>query len=647
MSFKHLFSPGKIGTITLRNRVIMPAMATCMAEKDYTVGPRLCAYHAARARGGCAMNITEYVAVHETTHIPCSPALYDDSFISGFRKLAEAIHQEGGRLCLQLWHAGRQTMPGETGFEAIAPSAIPVPIPGMEGMPVPREMTAADIAEIVKSFGDAARRAKEAGADAVEVHGAHGYLIGQFTSAWSNRRQDEYGGSMENRMRFACEVIREVRRQVGDDYPVLFRMSAEERVPSPDAMTTPQAVQAAKLAEAAGADAIHVSIGSYGDLWDMIPPIQHKPGFNVSNAAAVKAAVSVPVIAVGRINDPALAEHVLAEGLADFVSMGRAQLADPDFVRKAQEGRAEDIVKCIGCNQGCISRYGTSPNGPHLTCMQNPLCGHEFMMQQTPAKKSLRVLVAGGGVAGLTAATILQNRGHAVTLCETQPECGGEFMLASVPPGKQEIADAVLRRVRQAKEAGVEIRCNCKVDDQLLREERPDYVVIAIGASPAVPPIPGVERAVLARDVLAGNAKTGRRVVILGGGLVGAETGEFLTALGKDVTIVEMMAQMVPKADMYKQHYVAEYVEKNQIPVWLNTACLSIAEGAIQIRDGEGKEHTLEADSVVLATGYRPQHTLAAIAAAANIPYALIGDAKEARLAIDAIHEAFYLANEL
>lgn len=643
MSYRNLFTQGQIGSLTLRNRVVFPAMATRMAESDYTVGKRLREYHALRAKHGCGLNITEFVAIHESTHFSCTPALYDDKFILGFQELADSIHQYGGRLCVQLWHAGRQTNREQTGFDPVGPS----PIALAPGWPVPKELSREEISELVVCFGKAAARAKQAGADAVEVHGAHGYLIGQFVSGWSNSRTDEYGGTLENRMRFPTEIIQEVRRQVGNDFPIIYRMSAEERVGSLEAVTSQQAVDIAKFAEAAGADAIHVSIGTYGDMWDMIPPIQQPPGFNVHNAEVVKEAVKVPVIAVGRINDPALAEDILIKGKADFVSMGRAQLADPAFVEKARDGRAEDIVKCIGCNQGCIGRYGKSPNGAHLTCMQNPVCGHEFLYKEKPTQQPKRVLVAGGGIAGLTAARILKRRGHQVTLYEAQPECGGEFLLAGIPPGKREISDSVLWLINQAKIENVDIRTSTPVTGTLLRDEKPDSLLLAVGAVPTIPPIPNVERAILARDVLTGKIHVGRRVVVIGGGLVGVETAEYLTSLGKDVTIVEMLSTLAPSADSYKQHYIAEYIREQQIPVYLEATCLSIGDGVVDIRDKDGKTIRLNQDSVVLAAGYRTQQTLMKEAKDMGIQVYAIGDAKEPRLAIDAIKEGFELGNQL
>jgi 2,4-dienoyl-CoA reductase-like NADH-dependent reductase (Old Yellow Enzyme family)/thioredoxin reductase len=648
LSYNALFSSASIGSLQLRNRIIMPAMATRMAEPDYTIGERLREYHVLRAKNGCAMNITEFVAVHETSHFACTPALYDDKFIPGFRTLAGEIHKYGGRLCPQLWHAGRQTTREQSGFDPVAPSAIALgPL-----WPVPRELSEEEILELVDSFGAAAARAREAGADAVEIHGAHGYLVGQFVSGWSNRRGDIYGGSLENRARFALEIIRAVRARVGKDFPVIYRMSAEERVGSPGAMTTSQAVELAKLIEASGVDALHVSIGSYGDMWDMIPPIQHRPGFNVHNAAAVKAVVKLPVLAVGRINSPELADSIIAEGKADFVSIGRAQLADPEFITKSREGRAEDIVKCIGCNQGCIGRYGKSPNGAHLTCMVNPRCGHEFLYREKQAAASKKIMIAGGGIAGLSAARILKRRGHRAVLYEARSDCGGEFLLAGIPPGKREIADMVNRMIKQAALEGVPVHTGVPVNEDLLEKEKPDVLVVATGAAPVIPGIPGIEQAVLARDVLTEQVRVGKKAALIGGGLVGCETAEYLTSLGKDVFIVEMLDKLAPKADSYKQHYLGEYIKRYAIPVYLETKCTAIkldntGTGSITIKDKDGKESHIPVDTVVLAAGYRPQAELASLARIRNIPCFVIGDAREPRLAIDAIKEAYDCAQEI
>lgn len=638
MSFSRLFSEGSIGSLRLSSRVLLPAMATAMAEPDYTIGERLIAYHALRAKNGCAMNITEFTAVHPSTHFPRTPALYEDGFIAGLQNLAKAIHAQGGRLCVQLWHAGRQASTVSTGGqELLAPSAIALG-PGWE---TPREMTAEQIQEMVECFGDAALRAKRAGADAVEVHGAHGYLINQFFSAWSNRRTDDYGGSLENRARFALEILQNIRKKVGPGYPVLFRITAEERIPCPEAVRPKQAVELAKLAEEAGCDAIHVSIGGYCAMWDMIPSIEHEPGFNVCNAKRVKEAVQIPVIAVGRINDPALAENILAEGYADFISMGRAQLADPEFVKKAREGRAEEIVKCIACNQGCIGRYGQSPHGAHLTCLRNPACGHEFLKKYSmqKAENAKKVLIAGGGIAGLEAGRLLHMRGHQVTVCEKDKRCGGQFLLAGVPPHKQEISAATLQMEQAARRAGVDIRLGTEVTEELLGAIRPDVLVIATGADPITPDISGVEQVVTALDVLRG-AQLGKKVAVLGGGLVGVETAEYLSAQGKDVVLIEMQNQLAPKADTYKKHALEMYLRTYAPEVLLETRCTSIQEGEITLLPKNGASITRKMDSVVLAVGMRAQNSLQAIAQGYGIPAIVIGDAKEPRLAIDAIWEA-------
>ena len=429
MSLKYLFKEAKIGSLTLKNRVIMPPMGTLLPDEGGWVSDALIDYHVARAKGGCAMNIVEVSAVHRSTMGPRNLGICDDSFIPGLKKLAGAIKAAGGKACIQLWHAGRQTNSRDTGMPIVAPSPIPCPL----CREMPLELTTDQITELVEAYGDAAVRAKKAGFDAIEIHGAHGYLIDQFMSAYSNHRQDEYGGPLEKRARFALEIIENIRSKVGHDFPVIYRLSADEYVEG--GLTAQDAVKIVRMIEKAGVDSVHVSAGVYGSLPWIIPPLDMPEVPYLENIAAVKSVASIPVIAAIRINDPVEADRMIGEGRADFVAVGRGHLADPEFCVKAMAGDFDSIIKCIGCNQGCVDRLFMQ--GLPIRCLRNPATGQEKACELKPAEQKKKILVVGGGPGGLEAATTLQKRGHQVILLEKACRLGGQFFLAGALPMKK------------------------------------------------------------------------------------------------------------------------------------------------------------------------------------------------------------------
>ena len=376
--FKILFSPVKIGNMVVPNRFVVPQMGTNLANADGTVSEEAIDYWKARAEGGWGLLIVEVTAIDPLGKaIPYQPGLWDDSFIPGFKKLVDAVHRYGAKIAVQLHHAGRQTSSQIIGKQPVAPS----PIPCLVSKEMPRELSTSEVYELVEKFGDAAIRAREAGFDAVEVHGAHGYLIAQFMSPHSNKRVDEFGGSFHNRIRFPVEVMRDIRRKVGGSYPIIFRISANEKVTG--GRTVDESRAAARVIESAGADALHVSIGVYGSMQYIVPPADIPPGFILSDAEEIKKAVSVPIIGVGRINDPVLAMDAILSGKADLLAWGRQSLADPDTPNKISAGLIEEISPCIACNQGCIG-YIFNPEKMKATCLVNQFCGREGKMKIKP-----------------------------------------------------------------------------------------------------------------------------------------------------------------------------------------------------------------------------------------------------------------------
>jgi len=547
----HLFEPITINGMTLRNRIVVPPMDTGYGSTTHQVTDQLIAYHRRRAEGGMGLIIVEYTSVDPGGR--CTETqigLYDDRFIPGFKRLTGAVHAHGARIALQIHHGGLRARPQFSGGEIVAPSAI------AEGY-LPRELTIPEIEALVEAFGQAARRAKEAGFDAVEIHGAHGYLINEFLSPWFNRRDDVYGGSFEKRLRFPLEVVQRVRELVGADFPVGFRIVGEE-LPLGSGLTLKETTRIAVRLQAAGVDLIHVSVGNVGpSLGRVVAPMAVDWGFNVYAAAAVKRVVDIPVIAVGRITDVHLADRIVGDGHADLVAMGRASLADPEFPNKAWEGRFDEIRRCFGCADACTRSY--------RHCNNNPELGREQSWELRPAETPKTVWVIGGGVAGMEAAHLAARRGHRVTLFEQEAQLGGQIHAAAAPPHKGELLNAISNRVPLLEKHGVEVRLGTRVTADMVRQARPDAAIVATGALPQRLPIPGIDRpeVVQAKDVLTGRAFVGTKVAVLGGGMVGSETAEYLADHHRDVTVVEMLdaiaADMprVPRA--YLLHRLAQY----------------------------------------------------------------------------------------
>ena len=486
-SLQNLLSPIKIKTMELANRLVLPPMGTNLGNPDGSVSEANLAYLKRMARGGAGLIIIEVCAVHPSApSIDSELCVYDDRFIPGLKKLTEIAHAAGSRIALQLHHAGRESLYLLKQKKAIAPSPIRSLVFGL----TPREMTLEDIKEIIAAFGTAAARAREAGFDAVEVHGAHGYLLTQFLSALCNQRSDEYGGSLANRARFIVEVLQEVRRRVGGDFPISLRISAEEFIKGGYTVEDIQPILPDFVK--AGADMIHASLGTHGSPAGITSaPLEYEPGFNAWRAKKVKEVVNVPVIAVGRFTDPALADEVIGRGEADLVAFGRQFLTDPDFLLKAREGRSEDIRKCIACNQGCIERLILGEGT--IRCAINPETGQETVYPQGPAAVRRNVWVIGAGPGGLTAAYEAARRGHKVTLFEREKTAGGQLRFASRSPSKKAYEEWGAWLAAQVKKIGVTLRTATDVTDRMIEEGKPDAVILATGGEKIKPDISGID----------------------------------------------------------------------------------------------------------------------------------------------------------
>lgn len=643
MNYENLFSPITLKGMTLKNRVIFPAMGSGFLKNGH-VTDRFIEYHVARALGGNALNITEAAAVHS----PSAPRdflmrICDDECNEGLKKFTDAIHQAGGKACVQLWQGGVAAVAGDPKAMCIVPSEI-----NMGGMSVPGA-TIETIHEVIEAFGDAAKRAVETGFDCVEFHAAHGYSPHSFLSAGINKRTDEYGGSLENRARYSLECIDAIRRNIPDHMPILMRIVAKDDYLE-NGLTIEEMIEFCKMAKKAGVDVLDVSRGnahSAGIKFE-VPSIDIPRGFNVDNAARIKAETGLPTIGVGRINSPDQAEEIIAGGKVDMVVIGRGQIADPEFCNKSKSGDEDKIIRCIACNQGCVDRF-MGRDKESLSCLRNPSVGREveYALKATDTPK--KVLIAGGGMAGLEAAITLKQRGHEPMIIEESGQLGGQFLLAGLAPRKEEMREAAISRGKQAVDMDIDIHLNKKVTAELLEKIKPDAVIVAIGGEPARPNIPGgsLPHVVHSFDVLEANAVVSGNVVVIGGGLIGLEVAEYLAEKDKDnhVTVLEMTDAVGKELGMFRKISVMENLYMNGIQTMVNTKCNEIKEHSIEI-EREGVTQELACDYVVLAVGTvsKDYEEIKQYSENNQIPYYVIGDALKARRAIDAIAEAAEVA---
>ncbi len=634
---RELFHPVSINRMELKNRAVMPAMGTGYSKHDSTVTDRLVAYLARRAQGGAGLIITEVCAIDPRGKgFPSELGIWKDDFIPGLSRIPRALHESGAKAAVQLHHAGRETFKIVAGDLPEAPSAVPSAILNQPCA----EMSIERIQEIIGAFASAAVRAKQSGFDAVEIHGAHGYLVNQFLSPFSNVRTDAYGGSDENRARFAIEIIKKIREKTGPDFPILIRVSADELIKGGYDLSFIQWL-APKLAEA-GVDAIHCSIGVYSTPGNLsIAGFDTEPGFNLFRARALKQVVKIPVIAVGRIADPRLADQAIARGDADLVSFGRQHLTDPDFLAKASRGDFDGIRFCLACNQGCIERLSYEMKS--ATCAINPECGKEFKGSLGKDPQGKKIWIVGAGPAGLSAGLAAVERGHQVTIFEREREPGGQLRSASKPPHKEAFLQWVGWITRRLNRLGVSIRLGQELTGELIASGKPDLVALASGAIPVRPAIPGInsENVCDAREILLGKVPLKSPAVVLGAGYVGMETADFLLSRGIKLTLLEMKDSL-PVNNLTAHGYWLNYrLKKSGAAVLLGAKVIRIEPDAVVYQQAGTEQRLTPAALVVTAPGACPENQLEQFLKKLGIPFRIIGDAKKPRRLLEAVHEGF------
>ncbi|MFO7951527.1 MAG: FAD-dependent oxidoreductase [Bacillota bacterium] len=661
-----LFEPITVGRMELKNRIAMPAIHHCYTPDGF-INERLLKYYETRARGGAGMITVGGCSIDILGSGPMMIGLHDDRFIEGLQKLSGTIKTHGAAAAAQLYQAGRYTHSMITGEQPVAPS----PVASRLTRETPREMTMADIETVIENYGQAARRTREAGFDAVEILASAGYLICQFLSPLTNQRTDQYGGSWENQIRFGLEVARRVREAVGDDFTVLARISGHDFMH--ESNTNREAALFAAELEKAGVDCLNVTGGWHESRVPQITGELPRGGFAYL-ARGVKETVNVPVIASNRINDPETAEEILANNLADLVNMARPLIADPDLPKKAMSGRFDSIRRCIACNQGCLDMVFTMQD---VHCTVNPLAGREYKVEIKPAEKKRKVLIIGGGPAGLEAARTAASRGHKVSLWEKRPVLGGHLFHAALPPGKHEFSTLLDYYQHELPRCGVNIVLNREASAEEIIAEDADAVILATGAKGIQPPFPVDDSAevVSCLDIIDGSHRPGEKVVVIGGGSVGCETAistakrgipsaenikflaeyeaespekikELLNNGTHEVTLVELEKGIGRDIGISTRWVVLKCIRRLGIKVMDQYTVKEVkAKGVLVEKDGE--ETLLPADTVALAIGAEAYNPLEEKLKERVKELHVIGDASKPRKITEAVREGFDLGIKL
>ncbi len=639
--FPHLFEPIKIGKTTVKNRIFMPPLSTNMADKGY-VTDALVEHYSTRAKGGVGLIVTEVTTVEPVyTYLPGDMSIYDDSFIPGWKKLVDAVHKYDTKILSQLFHPAYMAFPIPGTPQLIAPSNVGP----YYAKSAPRAVTVDELHVIVQQFGEAARRVQIAGGDGVEIQCAHAHgLLGGFLTPLYNKRTDEYGGDINGRLRLTLEVIEKIRELCGDDFIIDVRISGDEY--SEGGLTLNDMIYVSKQLEKAGVDFIHVSGGNTIKRGSSMPAPGTSPAPHAHASEEIRKHVNIPVATVARINEPWVAEELIANGKTDICMIGRPNLCDSEFVNKAAAGKTDDIRPCIGCGR-CLTGIMM---GNLISCTVNPSVESDEIEEADEKKK---VLVIGGGPAGMEAAFVAKKRGHEVVLCEKTGELGGLLRLAAVPIAKQELCKVIKFMERRLTNEGIEVRMNCEVTPEMLAGEFKDYEVICSTGSVAkeIGPFKVFKQTMTADDVLSGRAYPGRKIVVLGGGSVGCETADYLAPLindlfpvNRDITLIEMTSSLMPGEGGAAKSQLTQRLMRKGVRIELNAQVTKVDETTITY-EKDGKEyHIDDADTLIFAVGYAPNKVESEMV---DDRIHFIGDCNKVGNLKDAIQAANKLAKEL
>lgn len=658
-----LFETITINKTSIKNRIYLPAMHLGMAD-NFEVTDQIIAFYEERARGGAGMITVGFATIDEFSGNTLNIGAHKDEFIPGLSRLANAISSNGAKSCVQLNHSGRYNFSFFLdGKQPVAPSAIA----SRMTRETPRALESKEINTIIEDFAKAAKRVKQAGYDAVEVLHGTGYLISEFLSPLTNCREDEYGGSFENRMRFGLQVMKKIRESVGPDFPVIVRMNGNDFMP--DGQGRGELQEYAKaLVEEAGVDALCINVGWHEARVPQITTAVPRGAFAYLSRG-IKDVVNVPVIASHRINDPDTAREMIADDMCDMVALGRSLIADPYFPEKARMGKENEIIHCVACAQGCFDNLFKLK---HIECLCNPVAGYERERSIKKTTDPKKIMIIGGGAAGMNAAIAAADRGHDVTLYEKGNRLGGQLYLAAAPPGRGEFAELAIDFENQLKCRDIKVHLEHPVNEETIAEKRPDHVILATGGLPMTPPVPGIElsHVVQAWDVLEKKVYTGKRVVIVGGGAVGVETALLLAEKGtisgetlkflminraenadtlyelavkgtKKVTLIEMIDKIGKDFGKTTRWGMLQDVSRLGIETRVATRAVEITKTGIRVEATDGGIEEIPADSVVIAAGARPENSLETVLKKLEIPYSVVGDAGGIGLAFGAIHQGF------
>lgn len=658
MYYQKLFEPIRIGNVLSKNRIAMAPMGTFgLVDHEGGLTQRAIEYYTERAFGGVGLIITGVARV--TDMEPRSGRFFvSPKTLPSLGELAESVHYYGARIFVQLTAGHGRVLAGtliDKGIQPVSASAVPS---YWRPDVITRALTTREVEALVTDLGNSAELLKAVGIDGIELHGHQGYLFDQFTTAIWNKRDDKFGGGLEGRLRFPIEVLDAIRNKVGKDFPVVYRYGLKHFMKGPwtgalnhenyveVGRDIEEGLEMAKLLEKAGFDALHVDAGCYDSLYWSFPPIYQPHGCLVDLAAQVKKAITIPVMSVGRLDIPELAEKALQEGKTDIVALGRALLADPHWPKKVHKGQLEEIRPCIGCNEGCL--YRTSVEFKPISCSVNPTTGREMLYTPKAVRRSAkRVLIVGGGVAGMEAARVAALRGCEVALYEKAERLGGHLIAASVPDFKQDIGRLLDWYRYQLEKLNLEIEVQTDVTPEIIKKENADTVVIATGSAPIIPNIPGIEKSIVVTciDLLLAKKESGERVVVVGGGLIGSETALWLANQGKSVSIVEALPEIGAGIHHANRVMLLDMLADKKVASMPCAHLKGVMDDGVILSHNGSPKRTIACDTVALAVGLKPQRELYESLRREVTELYLIGDSKEPRRIMHALWDGCHIAS--